>query len=399
LSEQPAQSDAAGNANQQAAASSSDVSAEDTGMEQQLDSMLAGIGEQAPGETDQQQEDDLARQIQQLLDEAQREVEQVSGETDPAASEPPASAAESAETTQNPAQPAAEPDPAQASTAESASNAANNADSPAQAASNQAQASTETADASGDGQGSEAATSAEVSETTIEELDSLLASEAEEAVEGDFESPGQVLGEVHAEGVATQPEADPQDSSGEPTETSTQAHAAAGEAEPSAAGPAEPATASAGQSETAGASASEGADESLATVQADPTPAGTQDFQAEADYVAAELDSQPEHQPRQADEPAAASQAEPARATQYSPSSTAAQAQPAQAWRLWLGALGKTILTLGRLLRQIPMRQICATINAPLQQLSPAVRQTVGYVGLLTLFNAVALLLASLIFG
>lgn len=458
-SEQPTSADAA-EANQPGEAPG------DGGGEQQLDAMLSGLGGETAGEGSETAppgpgggddeagfEDDLARQIQELLDEAQEEVGEaasptsapdvdgaVAATTDAAATEQgeaPAAQPRYFESDDAASEPSDEPGPAEATSP---------ADAPAsgETAEGQTQApgpgeAVEAAESAGSATATEAESSAsdpkqaqgeaEGQEPSLDELDNMLATEADEAVVGAFESPGEVLETGPATEQADQASPSPDVAA---AQKQGQADSAAGEATPNAqpvnatplqtgAGPAETAdpsdSAQPGEAEgqSAGGESATEADEEADMPPADAfaspddvlkegteaaTPVGGDATDgAAAGDVAAELDSQPE----QAAPSAPASEPAPAGQTRQTSDTRATDETPGRDWRYWLKktvALVRTgTVQAWSALRQVPVRRICATVNAPMQQLSPQVRHTIGYVGLLTLFNAVALLLAAMALG
>jgi hypothetical protein len=377
-------------------------------MEQQLDAMLASVEVAAEDDSEprgkgatagqrdstnpgaepaqaqgaaSRQEDELASQIQQLLDEAQQQVESVAeavqGQTDgepDAATEGTTSAA----------------DPAEAQV-ESETEAKEDAETVEQAEASESPESTDSVTQGGDEEPS-----------SIQQLDSMLAHGADQAANGVYESAAQTFSEAQASSPSAQPGID------------------AAKAGPGAS----PAPSDSAQAtvDTAATAARE-SDKAATEPGAEPGPGQAPDiddaisltgFDAGSAEVAAEIDTQPEATAR---EPAAAASPTPVDAASIRPVNDASapnsqqtqgltQPQPkreaihrsvTQAAAMLLAMLRWLLTALRR--TRTPVLQSCAALNGPLQQLSPTMRQTVGYIGLLTLFNAVVLILASLIIG
>jgi len=186
--------------------------------------------------------------------------------------------------------------------------------------------------------------------SAIDDLDQMLAEGAEGAVGGEFESFDEVMGTADPAGTPSASDAKP---AGAPAAGHASADAELAIDDEDAFAPPEQVL----------------AEESASAAPAAPEPRG-----ASAKDVARELDQQPE--------PVAATQA-PA----------APEREPAQE-----PASDKTPRDWNRLLQLVVacLRRICARVNRPLGQFPPEIRNTIGYVGLATLANAVVLILYSL---
>jgi len=203
----------------------------------------------------------------------------------------------------------------------------------------------------------------------VKDLDSILADSADDAVAGDYETIEQVLAEEQAATAAPAAQ----------TDTTT----------PEAAFPAEP-----DDDELP-----EGMFEAPEQIQAgkDPrppevaepvaAPAGGGDFTARAEDVAKELAEQPESLPPEPEAPPVTPTPKPTPTPGVRRGSRSRSIAAAVGSRL-VGVAGRT--------PEVAL-QVCTTINKPVRKLPAEWQNTVGYVGLLTLFNATLILIYGLL--
>lgn len=195
-------------------------------------------------------------------------------------------------------------------------------------------------------------------DSTIRKLDELLAEEAQDAVAGDFETVDHVLGD------AAQPA---------PPPAPAPAPVPAAKAPQPAAIPKPPTPPAAPAQDD-----DDEGDDFIDGDFEDPAESLGVTGGSAAD-VAAELDDQPENRPA----PVAAAAAPP------EPVAAAEETSPRRS--------ASRLPRLSPKLAERTLRHTCATLNRPLQHVSPGTRSTIGWVGLLTLGNGVVLLLFALV--
>lgn|GEM_PF-6468600 len=198
----------------------------------------------------------------------------------------------------------------------------------------------------------------------IQDIDQMLAEEADQALAGDFETIHEVLAAEQLPEAPVTPDPEPVAMS------------------PSPASPAAPPAQEAAEDDEL-----EGSFEEPDAVlqQAAMASTGRSELSEDARAVAQELDDQPENRVR-----AAAAQSTPA-ATPSEDRETAAPA-PSLIHR-GFAFVGRELVVLTEL-----VRQLCVLISRPMASLTPQSRDMVGYVGLITLFWGGVALVAKLLF-
>ena len=204
---------------------------------------------------------------------------------------------------------------------------------------------------------------------TVKDLDRILADSADDAVAGDYDTIEQVLAEEQT--ATSAPAAQ--------TDTTT--------AEAPFAGESDDENLPEGMFETP-EQIQAGADSKPAKA-AEPiaAPVGGGDFTAGAEDVARELAEQPESMPQEAEpEPVAAS-------AKASPSPATGDGSRG---RSIAAALGSRVVGVAGRTPDLALR-VCTTINKPVRRLPAEWQNTVGYIGLLTFFNATVIMVYKLL--
>lgn len=193
-------------------------------------------------------------------------------------------------------------------------------------------------------------------DAALDEIDTMLAEHAEEAIDGDFDTPEDIVAadrpapQVAGAQTGVDDEVEPM-------------HLAEPDLE--------------GSFEAPEVLASTDADADRAASQSENEAGG--DFDSDAADVAAELDSQPELATTKAD-----------RKSKKSESSAEVGATAGIRDRLALLVHQMHPSRIGG--QTQTLKAICETVNAPLDRTSSATRDMIGYIGLITLFNATCLL-------